>query len=214
MEQIQRSTSGRDADRALAIGLGWFSIALGAGELIAPQQVARFVGLPDNERVHGTLRAFGAREIGTGLAILRAPEQPGWLWARVGGDALDVSYLASHMNAEGAEPARIGAAIAAVLSVTALDVRGAGQLSARGAAERSSIDRDRSREVPVRRSITINRSIEDVYRFWRNFENLPRFMRYLQSVEVLDHKRSRWRAAAPAGMKVQWDAEIVEEREP
>ena len=60
--------------------------------------------------------------------------------------------------------------------------------------------------------ITVNRSVEDVYDFWRNVENLPRFMRHLESVQVLDNGRSRWKAKAPMGASVEWEAEMTEDR--
>jgi len=66
------------------------------------------------------------------------------------------------------------------------------------------------RGVTVRRSITINKPVEELYTFWRNFENLPRFMRHLESV-TSDGGRSHW-AARAVGRRVEWDAEIVEER--
>ena len=53
----------------------------------------------------------------------------------------------------------------------------------------------------------------EVYRFWRNFENLPRFMDHLESVAVIDEDRSHWVAKAPAGTKVEWDAVIHNEIE-
>ncbi len=59
----------------------------------------------------------------------------------------------------------------------------------------------------------MNRPVEQVYAFWRRLENLPGFMRHLESVEQLDDRHSRWRAKGPAGTSVSWDAEIVEERE-
>ena len=59
----------------------------------------------------------------------------------------------------------------------------------------------------------INKPAEELYRFWRNFENLPRFMNHLQSVEILDDKRSHWITKAPLGNSVQWDAEITDEQE-
>ena len=65
--------------------------------------------------------------------------------------------------------------------------------------------------IRVEEVTTINRPIEDVYRFWRNFENLPRFMRHLDCVEVIDERRSLWRAVAPAGRTVEWQAEIVQD---
>jgi uncharacterized membrane protein len=65
----------------------------------------------------------------------------------------------------------------------------------------------------LERAITINKSPKELYQFWRNLDNLPRFMEHLDSVEVLDDRRSHWVAKAPAGMKVEWDAEIINEVE-
>jgi uncharacterized membrane protein len=62
-------------------------------------------------------------------------------------------------------------------------------------------------------SVLLNCSPREAYRFWRDFENLPLFMRHLESVTVLDERRSRWIAVGPLGKKIQWDAEIVNERE-
>ena len=66
--------------------------------------------------------------------------------------------------------------------------------------------------MKVVRSITINRLPEQVFAFWRQLEIWPRFMHHLVSVQVLDDKHSHWVAKAPAGRRVSWDAEIVEER--
>lgn len=66
--------------------------------------------------------------------------------------------------------------------------------------------------VTMERSITVNRPREEVYRFWRNFENLPRFMGHLESVQSTDG-RSHWVVREPGGIRVEWDAEIIEERE-
>lgn len=65
--------------------------------------------------------------------------------------------------------------------------------------------------VSIEKTITINRSPEDVYRFWHNFENLPRFMEHLESVRVLDDRRSHWVASVPGGMNFEWDAEMTED---
>jgi len=67
------------------------------------------------------------------------------------------------------------------------------------------------RGVNVLESVTINRPIEELYRFWRNLENLPQFMRHLESVERVTDTISHWRAKAPAGSLVEWDAEIHNE---
>jgi len=69
----------------------------------------------------------------------------------------------------------------------------------------------RGEGIKVEKSVTINRPVAELYAFWRNFENLPRFMRHLESVTVLDGRRSRWRAHAPAGRTIEWEAEIHNE---
>jgi len=65
--------------------------------------------------------------------------------------------------------------------------------------------------VRVDRSVTVNASREDVYAFWRNLDNLPRFMKYVRSVKVLDASHSHWIVDGPAGQKLEWDAEIINE---
>src|SRR6266545_3928688 len=63
--------------------------------------------------------------------------------------------------------------------------------------------------IHVEQSYTIARSPQELYNFWKNFENLPRFMRHLESVRKIDEKRSHWTAVGPADYCVEWDAEII-----
>jgi uncharacterized membrane protein len=93
--------------------------------------------------------------------------------------------------------------MAAVAGVTVPDVLGGSTLSGNGSAEEEPLH--------VKTAVTVNRPRGEVYGFWRDFENLPRFMAHLESVEVEDSGRSRWLATAPAGRTVEWEAEIVEE---
>jgi uncharacterized membrane protein len=65
--------------------------------------------------------------------------------------------------------------------------------------------------VIVEESVTINRPIAELYQFWRNLENLPRFMTHLESVERVTDTLSRWKAKGPAGKSVEWTAEIINE---
>jgi len=67
--------------------------------------------------------------------------------------------------------------------------------------------------ISVKKSITINKSPEELYRFWHNFENLPRFMNHLKSVQTLDNRRSHWVMKAPLDTSVEWDAEITDDQE-
>jgi len=66
-----------------------------------------------------------------------------------------------------------------------------------------------NRGIHVEQSYTIDKSPEELYSFWKNFENLPRFMRHLESVRKIDDRRSHWTACGPAGYRVEWDAEII-----
>jgi uncharacterized membrane protein len=68
-----------------------------------------------------------------------------------------------------------------------------------------------SGSVRVDQAVTINAPVEQIYNFWRNFENLPRFMYHLESVTKTDEMRSHWKAKAPLGYSVEWDAEIISE---
>jgi len=67
--------------------------------------------------------------------------------------------------------------------------------------------------ITVEKTVTINKPADELYRFWRNLENLPHFMKHLKSVTVISDKRSHWVANAPMGASVEWDADIIEERE-
>ena len=66
--------------------------------------------------------------------------------------------------------------------------------------------------MQAKTAITINRPVEEVYRFWRDLTNLPSFMNHLKSVEMTGDGRSHWTANAPAGRTVDWDAELVEDK--
>lgn len=70
-----------------------------------------------------------------------------------------------------------------------------------------------SSRIHVKKSVTINKSAAELYQFWRNFENLPKFMSHLESVSNSEGTRSHWVAKAPFGTTVEWDAEITSERE-
>jgi len=77
--------------------------------------------------------------------------------------------------------------------------------------DRSNVSVPYGRGVRVEQTVTIGLPPEEIYAFFRNFENLPRFMSHLQSVKVLDDKRSHWVTKGPAGSDAEWDAEIINE---
>ncbi|MFL6439538.1 MAG: SRPBCC family protein [Terriglobales bacterium] len=72
---------------------------------------------------------------------------------------------------------------------------------------------DANQDFHAESSFAINCSPQQAYQFWRNFENLPRFMRNLESVKVTDNRHSEWSALGRFGKSIRWSAEIVEERD-
>jgi uncharacterized membrane protein len=71
----------------------------------------------------------------------------------------------------------------------------------------------RGEGIRVDKTVTVYRPVAELYRYWRNFENLPRIMRHVDSVTVLDEYRSHWVVDGPAGTHFEWDAEIHNEKE-
>jgi uncharacterized membrane protein len=194
----------------VARGLGWFSVGLGLTEIAAPRAVARVIGVRNDERHRNAMFALGVRELISGVGILMQPRSSGWLWARLGGDVVDLAFLGSALKSDDAKRGRLAAATAAVVGVTLLDLRTGRELRRRSG---NGGGRPHERElVEVSKGITVRGVPEDVYAFWRDFQNLPRFMEHLESVQVLSDRRSRWKAKAPGGSTVEWEAEIVEDR--
>jgi uncharacterized membrane protein len=71
-----------------------------------------------------------------------------------------------------------------------------------------------NQSIKVEKTVTIsNKSPEELYRFWRNFENLPRIMKHIKHVSVINDTRSHWITSAPMGGSVEWDAEIINDQQ-
>jgi uncharacterized membrane protein len=192
-------------EEQLARGLGWFSLGLGLAELLAPRGVAKIAGVRGGT---GLIRLLGLREIAHGLAIFSQGKRPaGAVWSRVVGDALDLACLGAAFASPDNGKGRLAFATANVLAVTALDVLTAQQLSATDGSERTERG-----SIPVNKSVIVNAPPEEVYAFWRDLPNLPRFMRHLETVTWSGEGRSHWVAKAPGGGVVEWDAEITEDR--
>jgi uncharacterized membrane protein len=200
----------RGAER-LASTLGWLGIGLGITEVAVPGRFARFIGLSDGGDSRALLRLAGLRELASGVGAQTQRKPAGWLWLRVAGDLMDLAFLRSAVGSGQAQRrGRVNAATAAVAGVTALDLLSSVQLTRSSTPTSRRVRKDRS--LPVKETITVRRPPEEVYRFWRDLENLPRFMRHLEAVQVTGERRSHWKAEAPAGRTVEWDAEIVEDR--
>jgi uncharacterized membrane protein len=198
------SASTKLATRGAPIGLGLFSVALGMSQIIAPRAIARLVGVRASRRLCVLMRLLGAREIASGIGLLGGRRVAAWLGARFAGDVIDMTLLKAAFRLPGAKRGRVLGALAAVGGVALLDATGH---RAAGKADRTHA------AAPVRKSITIGRAPSDVYAFWRDLGNVPGFMKHVEAVEVLDDRRSRWRARGPVGGVVEWEAYVIEDRE-
>src|SRR5581483_6663512 len=77
----------------LGRALAWFSIGLGVANVLAARRLARRLGIRDDIKNRALLRAVGLRELATGVGLLSRPSSPGWHWARVAGDVMDLGLL-------------------------------------------------------------------------------------------------------------------------
>jgi uncharacterized membrane protein len=78
-------------------------------------------------------------------------------------------------------------------------------------ARRSRASVRTNKGIKVETAVTINRSPGELFAFWRNFENLPRVMEHVESVQCLDERRSRWRVSGPGDKTIEWEADIINE---
>jgi uncharacterized membrane protein len=196
----------------LSRAMGWFSIGLGLAQVAAPRRMARLIGIDDTNSARNTLVAIGLRELMTGTGILARPQASAWLWARLGGDLIDLALLGRALGSADSDRNRATLATAAVLGAMLADWTAARQVSGSNGGSATAAPGARKRGVHVVVPITINRRRDEIYHFWRNFENLPRFMEHLESVRTTGERRSHWKAKAPLGSSVEWDAEIIEDR--
>lgn len=189
----QRNAAPPLSQQRLAQALGWFSLGLGLSETVSPGALGRMLGLSNHKAL---TRIMGLREITAGIGILSRRRPAGWVWGRVAGDALDLMLLGA-AAIPSTKRKRVAAAAAAVAGVAALDIASSVQLT--------------SGPVRTLTSVAVNRSPEDCYQFWRDFNNLARFMTHVESVQVTDERRSHWKISGPAGITAEWDAEITED---
>lgn len=181
------------SQQRLAQALGWFSLGLGLSEALSPGALGRMLGLRNHKAL---TRIMGLREITAGVGILSQQRPTSWVWGRVAGDAVDLMLLGAAAISS-TKRGRVAAAAAAVAGVTALDIASSLQLTS----------------TPLRTltSVAVNRAPEDCYAFWRDFSNLARFFTHVKAVQVTGPGRSHWLVEGPAGLTLEWDAEITED---
>jgi uncharacterized membrane protein len=194
-----RRSDGRQAD-GMTKALGWFSVGLGVAQLLAPRAFAKMTGVGNKPIL---IRAMGLREMTSGIGLLYDRHPQRWRWSRVVGDAMDLTVLGNAVQSSPrSERRRAAIASAAVAGVAVMDLVTTMQHG-------KSANEALHQTVDVEKCVTINRSPHECYQFWRNFQNFPRFMKHVESVQILDNSKSHWKATAPAGTNVEWDAELI-----
>jgi uncharacterized membrane protein len=209
-------------DDKLTRVLGWASAGLGAPLLTAAGRSAQAIGIEDGPQQRAAVAVVGARELIAAAGLL-GQRKPAWLWARVAGDLMDLALLGNALSNRAPAPAkrtlatrglkraakqagqgnpgRVVAATAAVAVITAVDLYAAVTRSRRSARRDSTLS--------LTAAVTVARPRQEAYAQWRKLEDLPGFMAHLDSVTKTGPRTSHWRATAPFGKTVEWDAEVT-----
>lgn len=201
IENTQRDARGV----RLAQGMAWFSVALGATQLLAPQLIQPAIGV--RNRNHTLIRALGARELLSGLGLLTSRNAVRALDARLVGDVIDLALLGIAMFRPRNGRKRLIASTLSVLGATALDALARHHL----AADPQRQERV-GRVTRIGKSVTIDATPHAVYTVWRTYDRLAVAFPHLQRIAELDDRRSRWSAEGGGGMKWTWEAEITEDK--
>jgi uncharacterized membrane protein len=203
-----RSAGGATQQRLTRLGT-WFSLGLGFAQLTMPGRMARMIGVRDTDNARTLMQLVGVRELTAGLGLLSGRYPAGWFGFRAGGDLMDLALLGAAFGGRGNDGGRLALATTMVLGATAMDVLGALKL---GGSDEPHSPTSRNRLTPATSSVVVNRPGDEVYQFWRDFTNFPRFMKNLESVTMIGGGRSHWKALGPAGQTFEWDAEMIEDR--
>jgi uncharacterized membrane protein len=195
----------READPPQALGL--LSVGLGLAALLAPGPLGRLVGLSGHTSL---LRFVGARELASAAGLLTQKDRTPWLWSRVIGDAMDLALLGTALRPSNPGRGRALGAIGVVGAIAAIDVaaslRETRRRQLRGAISSTAAER------LVEHTVSVNKSPQECYAFWRDVSNLAKFSPMLESVTQLDDRRSHWVLRGPGGARVEWDSEITLDR--
>jgi len=179
-----RSASGSTRGQSLAQGMGWFSMGLGAAQLIAPRAMARLIGVEESDRNAAIMRAVGMREVASGLGIFSQRNDPAFMWGRVIGDIMDLALIGAASASTRTDKRKLAGAALAVAGALALDIVVAKQ---RSNPERTdlatstedewesasaSLEADDSPQQ-IRDVITISRSPDEVSSMWSEVVSHP-----------------------------------------
>jgi hypothetical protein len=126
---VSTGRSSFGASDRMARNLGWFSLGLGALEILAPERITRALGMEGQESL---VRAYGFREVASGVLSLSIEKKAG-LWSRVAGDGLDIATLIAALRDDNPKKDNVAMALMMVGGITLLDIAAANAVTARHA---------------------------------------------------------------------------------
>jgi uncharacterized membrane protein len=159
-------------DERIAEGLGWFSLGLGAAQLIAPGALNRLAGIHDDAAARRAQRFVGVREVGAFAAIMAGRPRPVLpLWSRLGGDLIDLALLGRAWERRRESAPRLALTIANIAAVTGLDAYAASRhTQADGRKPKVEGKAPGGGPMQVKAAVTVRKPREDVEPAWRSFE--------------------------------------------
>lgn len=193
---------------AMARGLGVASAVAAVPMVLAPTAINRLIGVANTKTSRTLMRADGVKELIAAAGLLTKFRPTPYLGLRVAGDIVDLALLSNASRHKNANTARLSVTVASLVALTIADV-----VATRKSHKSPAQEPEREYPLKARTAVTINKPVDEVYRYWHDFEQLPTFMYHLESVTDLGNGRSRWKAKAPFGKSVEWDAEIVKDDE-
>src|SRR3954471_4928751 len=159
----------------LTRGLGVASAALGLPQVTRPADFARSLGVGDASRHRAITELVGVRELAAAAGLLVRPH-PAWLWARVCGNAMDISLVARALrDHDGRGLRRTALTMAGLVVITAVDLYAAVTRTAR---------RERRAPMELTSTTTVTRPAGEVYDFWHGFDRLSSFMAHVEEVRL------------------------------
>lgn len=201
-----------DLDPAqITTGLGWFSIGLGLVELFGPRRLTRTFGASYQTPLY---QLAGVRELASGIGLLLSRDKSPWLWARAAGDAMDIALLGIGHGRH--RKGRVVTALLTLAGIAALDLWTAQRMQEReeqsvyGAGAHAGGRGWRLGAMDIERSITINRSPQELLVLWQMPDTLPRIMAHIADIQQLGEGRARWTIPIPFGQPLSWQTEITE----
>jgi hypothetical protein len=131
---ISTGPSSFGASDRVARNVGWFSLGLGALEILAPERITRALGMEGKESL---VRSYGFREVASGMLTLSIEKKAG-LWSRVAGDGLDIATLVTGLRDDNPKKSNVALGLMMVAGITLLDIATANEVSLRNGGRTGS----------------------------------------------------------------------------